>query len=209
MTSRHHKGMVDFAKQRIALRYWLLGRDYTRACLAMDVAESYHSGTRRGGAPEFSHQVAIASALRTQVSVLRHPEDTIIAALCHDVREDYDVSDEEVRLLGGDRVADAVAAMTKEFRSVRRPESEVFDAIAHDPIASVVKGFDRIHNHSTMVGVFSPEKMAEYVEETHRLFRPMLRAARHRFPDQEPVYELLGLMLDNQLSLLEEILHPH
>ena len=167
----------ELAKRRIALLYWLLGRGYHDAAAAMTWAEGYHSGTRRGGEPEFSHQVAIASQVRCFESLLRHPEATIITAFCHDVREDYDVADETVRSLYGDLVADATDALTKEFCGVKRPAAEVFAAISASPIASVVKGADRIHNHATMIGVFTPEKMASYVEETRQYFLPMLKAA--------------------------------
>lgn len=196
------------AKQRVALRYWLLGRGFHRAADAMSYAEAYHQGSRRGGAPEFSHQIAIASHVRTYAPSLRHAEETIVAALLHDVREDYGVGDDEIRARFGDRVADAVDALTKEFRGIRREEAVVFAAIGADPIASVVKGADRVHNQSTLAGVFRPEKVAEYVAETREWILPMLRRARRDFSDQEPVYEGIGLVLRTQIDLLEAWQRP-
>lgn len=192
-------------RQRIALRYWLLGAGYVHAAEAMEWAASIHVGQRRSGAPEFSHQIAIASHVRTLCSVLRYSEETITTAFCHDVREDYAIDDAVVRAKFGDRVADAVAVMTKEFAGVRFDDDRVFAAIAADPIASVVKLADRVHNHATMVGVFSPAKVIEYVTETRTWFLPMAKIARRRFPDQEPAHESLRLILNAQLGLLDEL----
>jgi (p)ppGpp synthase/HD superfamily hydrolase len=193
-------------KQRIALRYWLLGAGYVQAAEAMEWAAGYHQGLRKDNiTPEFSHQIAIGSHVRTFAANLRYPEESITTAFCHDVREDYDVSDAEVRHLFGDRVADSVDAMTKEFRGVKRNEDSVFKAIGEDPIASVVKLADRIHNHSSMLGVFTPDKIKSYTDETRAYFFPMLHIARRTFCDQEPVYEALRLVLDNQLSMLDVI----
>lgn len=202
--------MADYSKQKIALRYWLLGAGYHRAATALEFAESYHVGVRKDGVtPEFAHQIQIASHVRTLLATMRHPEEALCVALLHDVREDYDVADDTIRHHFGDVVADGVDAMTKTFRGVRRDDPTLFARMAECPVASVVKPADRIHNQSTMVGVFTPQKMADYVAETNDLFLPMLKAAKRNFPDQEPVYENHKLMLTGQLSFLEAILGDH
>ena len=201
--------MADDAKQKIALRYWLLGAGFYKAAEALEFAASYHVGTRKDGVtPEFAHQIQIACHVRTLLPSLRHGEEAICVALLHDVREDYDVEDTVIRATWGNLVADSVDAMTKEFRGVRRDDVTLFARMAVDPVASVVKPADRIHNQHTMVGVFTPSKMAEYVAETRELFLPMLKAAKRNFPDQEPVYENHKLVLSTQLNLLEALLAP-
>jgi (p)ppGpp synthase/HD superfamily hydrolase len=198
--------LTAIEKQRIALRYWLLGARYFDAAAAMEWAAGFHRGTRKDGhTPEFSHQIAIASHVRAYGANLRFPEESITVAFLHDVREDYDVSDGEVRERFGDQVADDVDAMTKVFRGVRRDDAEVFATIATRPNASVVKLCDRIHNHSSMVGVFTPEKITSYVAETSEYFLPMLKIARRNFCDQEPVYEALSLVLHTQIDLLHAL----
>lgn len=198
--------MDDYGKQRLALRYWLLGRGFTDASRAMDFAEAYHCGTRKDGlTAEFSHQVAIVAYLRTLLPHLLHPEETLSAAFLHDIREDYDVADEEVRTRFGTRVADAVDAVTKTFRGARRDDGELFDRIGRDPIASILKLADRGHNQNSMVGVFSPAKMTEYVTETQVLFLPMIKRARRAFPEQEPAYENAKHLLVSQANLVRAI----
>lgn len=195
-----------YAKQRIALRYWLAGAGYHLAAEALAFAEAHHRGTRKDGVtPELSHQVAIVSYLRTLVPHLAQPEWTLAVGLLHDVREDYEVADAEISSRFGPEVARAVDAMTKCFAGVARPEAEVFAAIGADPMASVAKAADRIHNQHTMVGVFSPEKVASYVAETRQWFLPMLKTARRRFPRQEAAYENAKLVLESQLVLLDAV----
>lgn len=198
--------MVRYERQRIALRYWLLGAQYFTALDALDFAGDYHRGTRKDGVtPEFSHQIAIAHYVRTLVPHLDHPEEAIAAAVLHDVCEDYDVEHAVLEARFGPIVAAAVRAMTKEHKGVRFDEGTVFAAIAADAVASVVKAADRIHNQSTMVGVFSPAKVASYVEETTTWFFPMLKAARRRFPRQEGAYENAKLVLESQVQLLAHL----
>lgn len=199
--------MSSFSKQRIALRYWMLGAGMHRGVAALEFAASHHTGLRKDGVtPEFAHQVQIACHVRTLVSGLRHPEDALCVALLHDVREDYDVEDMVIRELFGSRVADSVDNMTKVFKNVKRDQGELFAAMAKDPVASVCKAADRIHNQGSMVGVFTPEKMGEYITETREFFIPMLKDARRNFPDQEPAYENLKLTLGSQLDFVTALL---
>lgn len=193
----------EFTKAHIALRYWMLGRDWHLAGSALDFAERHHTGTRKDGVtPEIAHQIQVAHYLRNLHELLMFPEESIATAFLHDVREDYDVADEEIRERFGSRVADAVDAMTKTFRGVDREPQAVFDRISADPIASVVKASDRIHNQHTAFGVFSAQKIDEYVGETETYFLPMLKAARVRFTRQEPVYENTKFVLKSQMALL-------
>lgn len=190
-------------KREISLRYYLQGAGFFQALEAMEFAQRYHTGFRKDGVtPEFDHQISIAHYVRTMRSQLMHAEDTISVVFLHDVREDYGVSDEEIRERFGDRVARAVDAMTKTFRGEVRSEQLVFAQIAADAIASVAKGADRIHNLNSMVGVFSKDKQLSYVEEAETLFLPMLKTARRLHVRQEGVYENIKHMITSQISLI-------
>lgn len=197
--------MENNAKLMISMRYWLLGREYYNAIDAMEFALQFHTGFRKDGVtPEFEHQVNIAHYVRTLSGVM-YPEETLSTVFLHDVREDYGVEDSEIRNRFGNMVADAVDAMTKEFRGVRRSEEHVFATIANNPIASIAKGGDRIHNLNSMVGVFSTEKQKAYVDEAKTYFFPMLKTARRQFPKQEAAYENIKHMLTTQITLVEAI----
>jgi (p)ppGpp synthase/HD superfamily hydrolase len=199
-------GIEEFTKARIALRYWMLGRDWHVASAALEFAEAHHTGLRKDGvSPEMAHQVQVAHYLRTLHEHLLHPEETLAVALLHDVREDHGVSDEELRDRFGAQVADAVDAVTKTFRGDDRDLDQLFGRIAEDPIASVVKASDRIHNQHTALGVFGAEKIRQYIAETEDLLLPMLRKARTRFTEQEPVYENTKFVLQSQVQLLRAV----
>lgn len=199
-------------KLSVSMRYWLLGMaqnkpEYVLALRAFDFAATYHTGKRRGGDPEFIHQLCIGHYLRTLVPSLQHPAETLAAAALHDVVEDYFVPLTEVEALFGPLVAAAVEKLSKQTER-NGPKKELkayFDAIALCPVASVVKGADRIHNLSTMLGAFTETKQKEYMAETETYFLPMIKAARRSFGVQEPVYENIKLMLSNQLELLKAL----
>lgn len=198
-----------YEKSRIALRYWLQGREWHRALEALEFAHDHHEGFRKDGTtPEVIHPISVAQYLRTLVGSLQHPEDTLVVALLHDVREDYGVSAEEIEQRFGADVAAAVDALTKTFRGADRDPDDVFTALAADPMASIVKGADRINNQHTLVGVFSPEKIERYIAETEQRILPMLRSARRRFPAQEPAYENAKLVLVSQTRMLEALIGP-
>lgn len=132
----------------------------------------------------------------------------IATIFLHDVREDYGVSDGEIRSIFDNdafalRVADAVDAMTKEFRGLKRLEDEVFAAIGQNAIASIAKGADRVHNLNSMLGVFTVKKQQEYVGEVHDFFLPMLKRARRLFPHQVNAYENIKFVLETQVAMIK------
>lgn len=197
--------MNEFQKRQISLRYWLLGKGYLSALSAMEFGQKYHVGFRKDGVtPEFDHQISIAHFVRT-LPELRHQEETLSTVFLHDVREDYHVSDHEIRIDYNDLVANAVEYMTKTFRGVVKNENLVFEQIAADPIASIAKGADRVHNFGSMVGVFSIAKQKQYLDEGEEFFLPMLKKARRNFPDQEAAYEIIKHMLLSQIELIRAI----
>jgi len=135
-----------------------------------------------------------------------YPEDTIIAAFLHDAAEDAGVSTDEITARYGPRVAAAVDALSKTWRGHRRAHDRVVDAIEADPIASIVKGADRLHNLSTMVDAFSDDKMREYLSETTDWVLPMLHRARRIHVEQEAAYENVKLGLNTQLRIYAALL---
>lgn len=200
---------TSHAKERIALRHWLLGRGWYQAVEAMTYAEGHHNGLRKDGVtPEFSHQVSICLYLATLAPHLLHPEATITTGFLHDVCEDYDVEFAEIERLFGAQVADATHAMTKVHKGIKRHPDEVKAAQEKCPIASVVKGADRIHNQSTMAGVFGPEKIGLYLAETEEYILPMLKTARRRFPQQDGAYQNERVVLRTQNGILRHFAEP-
>lgn len=193
-------------KERATLLGWLHGNGWHNAARALHFAESHHTGLRKDGiTPEFSHQVHISLYLTTLAPHFPQGEEVISTALLHDVCEDYDITFDEIEDRFGRTVRKAVTAMTKETRGVRLNPEHVVDLQANDEIASVCKGADRIHNQSTAIGVFSPSKIEEYVDETRTQILPMLKAARKNFPHQNGAYQNIRTVLTSQVSALEAL----
>lgn len=194
--------MTQFEKLKITLRYFLLGREYFMAADALEYAAKYHTGFRKDGiTPEFQHQIEIAHYVRTLLPSLMFPEDTIAAVLLHDVPEDYGVPHVEITNRFGSKVGRAVFLMDKNSNAN-------FAAIGEDPIASIAKGGDRVHNLQSMQGVFTREKQLKYISEARLNFLPMLKTARRLFPKQEAAYENIKHMMNSQLELLEALNGP-
>ncbi len=67
----------NFEKMKIAIRYWMIGKGYYTALKAMDFAEQYHTGTRKDGNHEFSHQISQVNYIRGFIDKLLFPEETL------------------------------------------------------------------------------------------------------------------------------------
>ncbi len=191
----------DFEKMLISIRYWLLGKKYYKSLKAMEFAKKFHTGKRKDGSPEFSHQISQVAYIRTIIGTFDNPEDIICTIFLHDVCEDYNVSFEEIKALFGESVAKSVYLMTKVFRGTKKTPEEYFSDMLDDLTASISKGCDRIHNHYTMIGGFTAEKQKSYIEETEKYIIPMLKAARRKYPEQEEAFENIKFVLMNQMSI--------
>jgi (p)ppGpp synthase/HD superfamily hydrolase len=195
----------DYEKQKIAIRYWLLGRGYTTAIKAMDFAEKLHTGTRKDGNHEFSHQVSQANFARTLIDTFTYPEETMAVIFLHDVAEDCGTKRQELVELFGERIAEATIVMSKEYMTHKHTNMTYYHFISENEIATLSKGFDRLHNLMTMLGGFTPEKQISYITETMEYVVPMLKKARRSFPKQEAAYENIKFVMTNQVMLYNEL----
>jgi len=201
--------LSDNAYQRlfIAMRYWLIGiskndEQYKPALEALEYAKNIHIGFRKDGkTPEFQHQIEICHYLRTLVDGLMHPGATLAAAFLHDVPEDYDISFDDIERKFGKQISDAVWLLTKQYRGEKKNMEVYFNEMANCPIASVIKGADRINNHQTMHPIFKPEKQKSYILETDTYIIPMLKKARHIHVSQEHIYENIKFVLKSQMTM--------
>ena len=195
----------NFEKQKSAIRYWMLGRNYFTASKAMDLAEDLHTGTRKDGNHEFSHQVSQANYARTMDSMFKFPEETLAVVFLHDTVEDYGTTFQTISDACGYKVADGVIKMSKVINGEKIDNETYYKRLAESEIGSLAKGIDRIHNLMTMVGGFKPEKQVKYIKETMEFVVPMLKKARRKFPHQEAAYENIKLVITNQVILYNEL----
>lgn len=199
----------DYEKMKIALRAFLQGRKYYNALRAMDFAENLHTGLRKDGQPEFSHQVSQALYAITMIDLLIFPEETICVIFLHDTIEDVGVTHKQVVELFGKVVGDATLKMSKVVDGIRIPDDIYYKILATCPIASIAKGFDRVHNLMSMLGGFKPDKRVSYIQETLEKTVPMLKTGRRQFPEQQPVYENIKFVMTNQIQLYNALNEKH
>lgn len=194
----------DYGKLRASIRYWLLGRGYYLAHEAMEFGLKHHTGVRKDGTPEFSHQIFQAQFLRTLEPWLIDAEGTFVTVFLHDVVEDIEtVTLDMVRAQFGDTNAHSIDLMTNRWQDeTKKPKESYYGAMVDDPRASIAKGIDRLHNHQSMQGVFSDEKRVRYMGETEEFIIPMLKKARRKFPQQEPAYQNVKHVLLTQMELI-------
>jgi (p)ppGpp synthase/HD superfamily hydrolase len=193
-------------KQLAVMRGWLDGKGYYKALDALEFCRAFELGYRKDNrTPKFHHQLSIVRLLSTLAPHLANPEDTLTAAFLHDILEDHSVQVNlgmlEARF--GKTVADAVWKLSKKMGGLVKSYDLYFAEMATCPIASLVKMSDRIHNVQTMVGVFTPEKQAKYVQEVEVYFYPLCKQARRNFPRQYGAYENLKILLRCQVALVK------
>lgn len=191
----------NYEKMKMALRYRLQGKGYNKALRAMNFAEKFHTGTRKDGNPEFSHQVSIASYAITVLGGYDFEEELICIIFLHDIMEDYGVSYAELIDLFGKVVADGVKRMSKVQRGVKMGNNEYYRILGETALSGLAKGFDRVHNLMTMLGGFKPEKQMSYIQETKDYVLPLLKSIRRDFPETELMVENIKFVMTNQIRL--------
>lgn len=191
-----------YQKLFIALRYYCMGAKYANALKAFEFARRIHTGKRKDGLTnEFQHQIEIALYLTT-VKDIPNEEECIAVALLHDTMEDYaDVSYADIVNETDLVIADCCVLLNKKGK---KPEN-YFGDIGTSSVASVVKGADRIHNISTMFGVFTPEKQKEYINETEQWHLPMLKNSRNKFPQYTRAYFNIETNLRSQINMFKKM----
>lgn len=196
----------NYEKNKIALRYWLIGKGYYQAVKAMNFAEKYHNGLRKDGQPEFSHQVTQALYCRTICDQLIYPEATFITIFLHDIVEDKEeVTIQIIEEMFGKVIAGYVWKISKVREGVRIPDEIYYQEMAKCPVVSVCKGLDRDHNISTMLKGMKLEKQKDYIKETREKVVVLLKTARKLFPEQELIYENIKYSLYKQIQLYEAL----
>lgn len=202
---------MNFEKKLLIVRTYLDAKGYFNALRALEFARRFHKGIRKDGkTPEFDHQLSMALHAMSLPNLL-HPEEVFATIFLHDVPEDYRVGRVEIVTIFtctsfAARVVEAVYLLNKyEEDGTPKNEDAVFAAMARNAIASIVKGLDRSHNLSTMLGVFTPKKQIAYCEFAENRILPMMKIARGLFPEQRQSFENLKHMVLSQITLIRAI----
>lgn len=187
-------------------RGYLVGRRYYQAQRALDIMMTSMEGMIRkdGVTPVWAHSLSVAAYTRNLPIPDSDMENIIIVALLHDVVEDTEYPSAQIKEIFGNEVWTSVKLLTKNSKL---STEEYYKGIPTNALASIVKGADRIHNLSTMTGVFSTDKVTQYIQESQNYVLPMLRLAKHTHPQYNEVFEgekhIINLQIERELSALE------
>ena len=154
-----------------------VGEDGAMLLRAYAYAEKAHSAQKRAsGEPYFIHPCEVSKILID----LGMNASTIAAALLHDVIEDTDCTEEDIRGEFGDEVLNLVAGVTKLDKIVFKSQAEadaenfrkIFVAMAKDIRVIIIKLADRLHNMRTL-GALSQERQQKMARETLDIYTPL------------------------------------
>lgn len=146
----------------------------TAACYF--AAEAHVSQHRQSGEPYVFHPLAVAQIL----AELRFDQETIMAAILHDVIEDTEFTKEQLTARFGVEVAELVDGVSKltqiKFSTKLEAQAEnfrkMFLAMARDIRVIIIKLADRLHNMRTL-GVMPPAKCRRIARETLDIYAPI------------------------------------
>ena len=167
---------------------------------AFSFAASAHEGQQRRSGEEFiNHPFGVAKIL----AELQLDEQTIAAALLHDVVEDTDQDLKAVKDEFGDEIAELVDGVTKltriQFQSREHAEAENYRklivAMAKDVRVILIKLADRLHNLRT-IEYLGKQKQVQKAREALEIYAPLA----HRLGIHALKWELEDLAF--------ETLHP-
>src|ERR671926_1214670 len=170
-----HQNLVDELLEEVAAYNPEVDRELiTRA---FRYAAAAHEGQqRRSGQPFIEHPWGVAKIC----AQLRLDEQTIAAALLHDVVEDTGTELDEVRSEFGDEIARLVDGVTKltrvQFQSREQAEAENYRkmivAMAEDERVILIKLADRLHN-LRQIEYLGKQKQLQKARETLEVYAPL------------------------------------
>jgi len=197
-TERHHDDLVS--ELIASIETYNPGVDKGLIKRAFDYSERAHRGqVRRSGEEFINHPWGVA-----QICAQLHlDEQTIAAALLHDVVEDTSTDLDELRAEFGPDIAQLVEGVTKltriSFQSREQAEAENYRkmivAMAQDVRVILIKLADRLHNMRT-IEYLGKQKQVQKAKETLEVYAPLA----HRLGIHAVKWELEDLSF--------QILHP-
>lgn len=174
---QNHEVYLDILIRDI--RHYMADLNEHKFRRAFHFAAVAHDGQlRKDSTPYIIHPIEAARILIS----LHVDEDTLIAALLHDVPEDTPHTIEEIEHKFGKKVAFLVDGITKLSKvhyqhdmAKRQIESlkKLFIHTAQDPRIILIKLADRLHNMRTLHYLDKPEKQLRIARETFEIFVPI------------------------------------
>lgn len=126
-------------------------------------AEKHANQKRKDGTPYIFHPLAVAELLKRY----GYDIDYQVAGVLHDVLEDTDATDEEVKVFGED-IYEAVKLVT---RPKGADEAEYVKNILTNHMAAAVKNADKIHNMCDIVTTNDRNAILNYAKKVEKYYK--------------------------------------
>jgi guanosine-3',5'-bis(diphosphate) 3'-pyrophosphohydrolase len=196
--SEKHQELVDGLLEAVAAYNPAVDRDLIARAFRF-AAKAHEGQVRRSGQEFIHHPLGVARIL----AELQLDNETIAAALLHDVVEDTETELDDIRAEFGDEVARLVDGVTKltriSFQSREQAEAENYRkmivAMSEDVRVILVKLADRLHNLRT-IEYLGKQKQVQKSKEALEIYAPLA----HRLGIHALKWELEDLAF--------ETLHP-
>jgi GTP diphosphokinase / guanosine-3',5'-bis(diphosphate) 3'-diphosphatase len=174
-TEQHHESLVEELLATIETYNPGVDRELIRR--AFETAERRHRGQFRRSGEDFIHHPYGVARICAELHL---DEQTIAAALLHDVVEDTDAELDEVRAEFGPEITQLVEGVTKltriQFSSREQAEAENYRkmivAMAQDVRVILIKLADRLHNMRT-IEYLGKQKQVQKAKETLEVYAPL------------------------------------
>jgi GTP pyrophosphokinase len=173
--AERHQELIDELIETVAAYNPDVDRDLLARAFAF--AATAHEGQQRRSGEDFIHHPWGAAKICAELHL---DEQTIAAALLHDVVEDTGTDIKEVRAEFGDEIAQLVEGVTKltriQFQSREQAEAENYRkmivAMAQDVRVILIKLADRLHNMRT-IEYLGKQKQVQKARETLEVYAPL------------------------------------
>src|SRR5262245_54237538 len=174
-TQSHHENLVE--ELLTSVESYNPGVDHDLIRRAFETAETRHRGQVRRSGEEFIHHPWGVACICAELHL---DEQTIAAALLHDVVEDTDAELDDVRAEFGADIAQLVEGVTKltriQFSSREHAQAENYRkmivAMAQDVRVILIKLADRLHNMRT-IEYLGKQKQVQKAKETLEVYAPL------------------------------------
>jgi guanosine-3',5'-bis(diphosphate) 3'-pyrophosphohydrolase len=174
-TEQHHESLVEELLASVETYNPDVDRDLIRRAFA--TAEERHRGQARRSGEDFIHHPYGVARICAELHL---DEQTIAAALLHDVVEDTDAELDDLRAEFGAEITQLVEGVTKltriQFSSREQAEAENYRkmivAMAQDVRVILIKLADRLHNMRT-IEYLGKQKQVQKAKETLEVYAPL------------------------------------
>lgn len=190
------------------LKGYAIAKEMNNTLIALSLASQFHEHQKRkGGAPYIIHPLEVASYL---VNLNIDDDNTIAAAILHDVVEDCDIQSPYIDLGKNynlsDEVIDIVLLLTKpkDYKTSDPKEEKYYSKIKTNKKALIIKLSDRANNLST-IDAFTKEKMINYIDETKNLIFPLCKYGKAYYPELSNAITIIKYQMVSICETIESL----